>query len=113
VASEPVVVEVEFDAAARAYEAFEQWAGTSNVVVFFEPETVMAVDLPDRRGFLYDKVYFTTVWASAGGDELVDILHRFAEQFVVRDPAEQPQPERTLALVLANGAPIEDVRHLI
>jgi hypothetical protein len=78
-------------------------------VVFFEPETVMAVDRPGRRGFLYDKVHFVTIWASAGGDELVDILHRFAEQFVVSDPAEQ----RNLALVLANGAPIDDVRHLI
>lgn len=107
------MAEIEFGAAARAYEAFERWACASNVVVCFGPDTVMAVDRPGRRGFLYDEVYFVTIWASDGGDELVEVLRRLTEQFVVRDPAEQPRAERLLGLVLAEGAPLDEVRHLI
>lgn len=108
----PVVLEVDSRAAALAFDAFERWAGSGHVVVSFGPDTLMAVDRPGRRALLYDEMYFVTIWAGAGGDQLVELLRRLTEDFVIRDPATEPLPERTLELVLANGAPIDEVRHL-
>jgi hypothetical protein len=113
VANEPVVLEVDSRAAVLAFDAFEQWAGSGQVVVSFGPDTLMAVDWPDRRGLLHDEIYFVTIWAGAGGDQLVELLRRLTEEFVIRDPAMEPLPKRTLELVLTKGAPIDEVRHLI
>jgi hypothetical protein len=115
---EPVLLEVDSGAAAIAYRAFEEWAGTAPITVFFEPEPIMAVDGPDCRGFLYDETYWVTLWASAGGERLIELLRdrsaRADEPFLtVKDAAEEPDPERILGLVLGGGVPIDQVRHLI
>jgi len=114
-----VLLEVESRQAAKAYRAFEAWAGGGPISVYFEPDTMMAVDRPGRRGFLYDEVYFVTLWAGAGGQQLLELLqaedveadHR--PSFAIKPSTEEPNPERTLALVLEHGSPIDEVRHLI
>ena len=78
----------------------------------------MAVDRPGRRGFLYDEVYFITLWAGDGGQQLLELLQAEdveAERpiFVIKPSNEEPDPERMLALVLEHGSPIDEVRHLI
>lgn len=114
----PVLIEADSRAAGAAYRAFETWAGSDGIKVFFEPDTIMAIGQPGRRGFLYDEVYFITIWVSDGGERLLEIL---AEQLVpadrpwyeIKQPTDEPQPDRTLALVLEHGSPIDEVRHLI
>jgi|RhiMetdeSRZDD1v2_1073273.scaffolds.fasta_scaffold85217_3 hypothetical protein len=109
----PVLLEVDSQVAGIAMRAFEEWAGTEHVRVFFEPDTVMAVERPGRRGYLYDEVYFVTMWAGDGGDQLLASLRRDIADVLVKDISEEPNPEEILALVLRQGAPIDKVRHLI
>ncbi len=71
-----MLIEADSQAAGEAYRAFETWAGADGITVFFAPDTMMAIDQPGRRGFLYDEVYFITIWASHGGDGLLEILAR-------------------------------------
>jgi len=114
----PLLIEGESRAAGTLYRAFENWAGTEHVKVFFEPDTMMAVDRPDRRGFLYDEVYFITIWVAAGGDRLWEMLQEDVhdgdpQAIALKDPATEPKPERTLALVLEHGVSIDQVRDLL
>lgn len=117
-ADDPVLIEVDPRQAANAYRAFEAWAGAGRVMVVFEPDTMMAVDRPGRRGLLYDEVHVITVWAGDGGQQLLDLLRAQDVQadrptVVVKPSAEEPDPGRMLALVLEHGSPIDEVRHLI
>lgn len=117
-ADDPVLLEIDSNAAATAYRGFEAWAGSEFVKVFFAPDTMMAVDQPGRRGFLYDEVYFISVWASVGGEALLETLHAIIDAtdgtaMVIKAVSEEPRPEQMLALALEHGAPIDEVRHLI
>jgi hypothetical protein len=98
--------------------AFVAWVGADDDLrVLFTPDVLMAVDRPDRRGYLIDEVYFLTAWIDRGAAELRDRLRhelpgRDGDWTEVR--ADQaPDPEAFLARACTDGHPFAEVRHLI
>ncbi len=111
-------LEVEASASAAAYSAFGAWASAGEVRVWFTPDTAMAVECDECRGYLLDEVYFVTLWANRGFDELLALLeaelvaagHTMAE--CVRQ-GDEPGAEEMLEAILRCGSPIEQVRDLL
>lgn len=61
---------------------------------------------------------FVTMWASAGGQQLVEMLRHFSDGadrpfFVIKPNSEEPNPKSLLALVIDHGVPIDQVRDLV
>ena len=114
--AESLSIEVDAKAATGAYRAFENWAGSQNIKVFFNPDTMMAVARPGRRGWLYDEVHIVTLWIAEGGQSLLELLSAGSNdpaQVMVKPSSDEPNPEQLLALVLEHGYSIDEVRHLL
>lgn len=63
----PLLIEIESSAVDAAMAAFVAWAGgRSKVTIKYTPDVLLAIDASDRRGWLYDEVYFVTVWIDRG-----------------------------------------------
>jgi hypothetical protein len=57
-------VEADSEAAPEVIRVFLDWAEVEqDIRVLFTPDTLMAIDNPHRQGFLYDEVYFVSLWA--------------------------------------------------
>lgn len=111
----PVLFEVEPEDGAAAMRAFVAWAGgPEGVRILYTPDTLLAVDGPDRRGYLLDEVYFVTLWVGRGADELRERLRHELElppgggtgRWTEPPPAEEADPERFLARAVAYGRPL-------
>lgn len=113
-----MVIEVDSGDAGAAMRAFVAWVGADDDLrVLFTPDVLLAVDRPDRRGYLIDEVYFLTAWIDRGAAELRD---RLRHELQGRDrewtemPADQaPDPEAILSRACTDGHPFAEVRHLI
>ena len=120
------LLDIDFDDAAAAMRAFLAWAGSEqDLKVLFTPDVLLAVDRPDRRGYLVDEVHFVTIWVDRGAPELRACLDRAIDdggggggggdrpRWTEQPAPDEPRPAEVLATALARGRPLPEVRHLL
>ena len=97
--------------------AFRAWAGDhSSLRVSFTPDVLIATDAPSRRGYLYDDGWEVEVFVDRGVPEFLALLSApyLADHCRLERRADDPSTQRALLeLVLEQGAPFDEVRHLI
>lgn len=97
--------------------AFWRWAGEgADGRVFFTPGVLIAIDVPARRGYLYDDGWQVEVFVDRGVEELVALLsgEYVAEHCeLVRRTADPSWQRGLLNLALEKGVPLDEVRHLL
>lgn len=95
--------------------AFLEWAGIeSGVRLSYTPEVVLAVDTSERSGWLYDEVYFVTVWIDRGAADFRMQLESGLPEgcWSEKAPEQEPDPDAFLRAAIASGNPIEHDHHL-
>ena len=112
----PALFEVDDQASEAAIRAFVAWAGSdADVKILYTPDVLLAIDTPQRRGFLVDEVYFVTVWIARGAPELREHLDRELPnghtQWIEKPATAHPNPEGFLSTAMAHGRPLADVKH--
>ena len=112
---DPLLVEIEPSACDSAIAAFLEWAGIeSGVRLSYTPDVILAIDTSERRGWLYDEVYFVTVWIDRGAAAFRMHLEsglpegRWSE----KAPGQEPDPDAFLRVAIASGNRIEHGHHL-
>lgn len=112
---DPLLVEIEPSACDSAMAAFIGWAGIeSGVRLSYTPEVVLAIDTSERRGWLYDEVYFVTVWIDRGAADFRKQLESGLPEgcWSEKAPEQEPDPDAFLRAAIASGNPIEHGHHL-
>ena len=107
---EPLLVEIEPSACDSAMAAFIGWAGIeSGVRLSYSPDVILAIDMSERRGWLYDEVYFVTVWIDRGAAAFRIQLESGLPEgcWSEKAPGQEPDPDAFLEAAIASGSPIE------
>lgn len=112
----PALFEVDDVAADAAIRAFVSWAGSdAEVKILYTPDVLLAIDTPQRRGFLVDEIYFVTIWIARGAAELRESLTRelppAQPQWIEKPPTAHRNPEGFLSTAIRHGRPLAEVRH--
>jgi hypothetical protein len=106
--ADAVVFEVSA-ASAQAIEAFLEWAQPrSHARLIYTPDVLLAIDTDERRGFLLDEVYWTTIWSDRGSASLAAALSErlSGEQFSSKADNEH-DVEALISMAVERGAPID------
>ena len=71
------LLEVEPGGGRAVMRAFVAWAGEDVALeALFTPDTLMAIDVPGRRGVLFDETWYVTVWIDEGAAAFRACLER-------------------------------------
>lgn len=112
-----VLLEVEPAGARAATRAFVAWAGEDEALkALFTPDTLMAIDVPGRRGVLFDEAWHVTVWIDDGAVAFRACLDRELQDEGLsseKPPGDEPRREDLLSLALRHGRPAREVRQLL
>jgi hypothetical protein len=113
-----VLLEVEPGGARAVMRAFVAWAGEDVALrALFTPDTLMAIDVPGRRGVLFDEVWYVTVWIDEGAAAFRACLDRELPDdqglSSEKPPGDEPRREDLLSLALRHGRPAREVQHLL
>jgi hypothetical protein len=106
-ADDVVVLEVESAASSQAIDAFLAWAQPrSHARLLYTPDVLLAIETAERRGFLLDEVYWTTIWSDRGSSSLMALLSErlSADQFRAKVDGE-PNPQALIRAAIEHGAP--------
>ena len=115
----PVCISIDSENASVAYRAFVHWAEPRGLVrAFFNPDSMLAVDAEEARGFLVDDVYLVSLWVDRGQQSFLaglesEIAAAGLELPRVVRSASDPNPLPILDLIIKRGQNIDEVRHLL
>lgn len=107
------------DNAPAAYKAFLHWAEPrGSVHVLFNPDSMLAIDSEEARGFLVDDVYLVLIWIDRGQDSfsasLDSELSAIGLDVVdITTDSHEPNPGQILSLIMDRGSGIDSARHLL
>jgi len=115
----PVSISIDSRNASAAYRAFLQWAEPrGSVRVLFNPDSMLAIDGEEARGFLVDDVYAVSVWVDRGQESFVASLESEVAAIGLDvasavSSSSEPNPLPVLHLIMERGQNIDKVRHLL
>lgn len=112
------LLEVEPSGARAVMRAFVAWAGEDVALkALFTPDTLLAIDVPGRRGVLLDETWHVTVWIDEGAAAFRVCLARELpdDQGLSSEKAlgDESRGKALLSLALRHGRPAREVQHLL